>query len=236
MFSDKLSKLKKENNRVSEMISFARGITELKSRSYQEFITNNTKALSVFQPMISEWHERDTNPKYFNLFNVLDVRRREYIHSNVLTWLLNPKGNHGLGTRFVNEILKHAGLPEITDIRKCDVKKEISGEESIIDITVSTESLLLFIENKIESEEGYEQTGREYRDLKARAGNRIYKGIFLTLHGDNPTEKEFIPWSYFKIISIIENIIEERNGTNDNNIKRINCFLTDYIGTLQQMI
>ncbi len=43
-----------------------------------------------------------------NLFEILRIPRNEIRHSNFLSWLLNPKGSHGLGdiflTRFVRKI------------------------------------------------------------------------------------------------------------------------------------
>lgn len=38
----------------------------------------------------------------FNLFDVLGVVHRELQHSNVLGWLLDPRGSHGMG----NYVLK----------------------------------------------------------------------------------------------------------------------------------
>ena len=42
----------------------------------------------------------------FNPFKVLQVDKYEIRHSNVLAWLLDPKkGNHSLGSFFINKIL-----------------------------------------------------------------------------------------------------------------------------------
>jgi hypothetical protein len=51
------------------------------------------------------------SPESFNLFDVLSVSRREYAHSNVVAWLLEPLGSHGLGTAFVDKIFQECSLP-----------------------------------------------------------------------------------------------------------------------------
>jgi hypothetical protein len=46
----------------------------------------------------------------FNPFNILAIENYEIRHSNVLAWLLNPNGNHGLGDYFLKKVLSQAVL------------------------------------------------------------------------------------------------------------------------------
>ena len=42
----------------------------------------------------------------FNLFDVLKVARNEIRHSNMLSWLLDPRENHGIGDAFLKGVLQ----------------------------------------------------------------------------------------------------------------------------------
>ena len=64
----------------------------LKEKDFLEkFILNNPE-LDKLESMLSD----------FNLFETLNLVNTEIRHSNVLSWLLNPNENHGLGTYFLN--------------------------------------------------------------------------------------------------------------------------------------
>ena len=43
---------------------------------------------------------------HFNLFDVLKISRTEIRHSNVLSWLLNPNENHGMGDAFLKAVVQ----------------------------------------------------------------------------------------------------------------------------------
>jgi hypothetical protein len=236
-FARDIRLLSKDKSFAKLFIPFAVNIGKQKQIKFNEIISRNTNALSTFHPLIIQIQKRKSDPTYFNLFKILNVNRREYIHSNILHWLLDPKGNHGLGVEFINEVFKAVELPEITEKDICSVSREEQCEECIIDIKVSTESSLLFIENKIDSGEGFEQTQREYRDLRTMAENKLhYKGIFLTLSGDEPNAKEFIAWDYYRIINIIELLLDNRKENNEIKFAPIKFFLSNYVQTLRQMI
>ena len=46
----------------------------------------------------------------FNPFETLNLWWREDIHSRVLTWLLDPNNNHGVGDYFLKKFLRLVGL------------------------------------------------------------------------------------------------------------------------------
>ena len=49
--------------------------------------------------VLSKW----TND--FNIFDVLKISRTEIRHSNLLSWLIDPNENHGLGDSFLYGII-----------------------------------------------------------------------------------------------------------------------------------
>ena len=62
----------------------------------KEYINDEGKALRNFLMDIDcldaliEWTSR------FNIFDILKITQTEIRHSNIISWLLNPNGNHGL--------------------------------------------------------------------------------------------------------------------------------------------
>ncbi len=43
----------------------------------------------------------------FNLFDILKASRNEIRHSNVLSWLLDPNENHGIGDIFTRKLIQN---------------------------------------------------------------------------------------------------------------------------------
>ena len=73
----------------------------------------------------------------FNLFNVLRADKVEIRHSNVLGWLLDPSGSHGLGSVFlrrflsgvlidqdVSDVSLTASEVELMDFNNIEVRRE----------------------------------------------------------------------------------------------------------------
>ena len=52
----------------------------------------------------------------FNVFNVLKIEEAEIRHSNVLAWLIDPQGSHGLGQLFIRRLLSTILLESEVDI------------------------------------------------------------------------------------------------------------------------
>jgi hypothetical protein len=62
----------------------------------EKFVLNNPE-LDALENLLSQ----------FNIFETLDIVNAEIRHSNVLSWLLNPNANHGLGDFFTKQFLKY---------------------------------------------------------------------------------------------------------------------------------
>ena len=56
-----------------------------------------------------------------NIFNVLDLKRTEIRHSNMLAWLLNPYKQHGFGDKFLKRVLI-ASLVEGNGLSPVDIE------------------------------------------------------------------------------------------------------------------
>jgi hypothetical protein len=95
------------------------------------------------------------------------------------------------------------------------VRREVAGDESIVDIEVACRGrFLIHIENKIWSCEGTDQTDREWSDLQRRAAGLNVSApdihaLYLTPHGTEPANPNFraIPWG--RIVRVLERFAEQ---------------------------
>lgn len=145
-----------------------------------------------------------STPERFNVFDVLEVQRREYIHSNVLAWLLDPAGSHGMRREFLGAVCRVAGLPTPSDPVR--VRREEVGPNSIIDIIVEMRDGVLIIENKVDAAEGERQTEREWADFAPRAAGRAFKAVLLAPQRSVPGDKRFVAWGYEEIWRLLGNL------------------------------
>lgn len=138
-----------------------------------------------------------------NLFGVLGLVHKEQADSMFLAWLLDPRGTHGQGSLFLSVFLDLCGLSDCSgyiDDPTCIVIPEFRGFEARVDIMVQvTSKFMLYVENKIGSCEGPQQTQREYRDLQRQGEARSIpeeyrKAVYLTPSGVSPEEETKGQW------------------------------------------
>lgn len=171
-----------------------------------------------------------------DFMGVLGVERLEVRHSRVIAWLLDPCGRHGLGVRFLEEVLAKTMSPsEIDAIRpglagaqpQCEVV--IAGGR--LDIVVEAAGLYLVIENKVDAPEGDKQC-EYYFDTVLRDGRRF---IFLTpdarpLHTERDDVREaFAHCLYSELADMLERAL--RAAHHDATGRHI---ATDYLRTLRR--
>jgi len=175
--------------------------------------------LNGFGRAVEKWRQsQKQTADDFNLLDILQVTGRETMHSGVLAWLLAPDitglGTHAQGSLGLKLFLAELGLPESYALGDYCVRTEVCGDESIIDVeVVSRDRFLIHIENKIWSNEGKDQTGREWRDIERRAGYlKIPKdsihAFFLTRDGRTAGEKNFKSMSWARIARVFERFAE----------------------------
>ena len=76
-----------ENNNTKQ-------ITKDAARILDKFLVDN-----------AELEELSAKLAIFNIFNVLRIKDVEIRHSNVVAWLLDPLGSHGLGQAFLRRVI-----------------------------------------------------------------------------------------------------------------------------------
>jgi hypothetical protein len=106
----------------------------------------------------------------FNLLELLDFAGDELRHSKMLSWLANSRETHAQGDLGFRLFLVELGLDAGYADHRYSVRREVSGEQSRIDVEISARGkFLIHIENKVWSNEGENQLERESDDLRRRA-------------------------------------------------------------------
>lgn len=135
----------------------------------------------------------------FDPWAVADLGRDELRNTRVLSWLLNPRGNHGLGNAGLSALLaavnRHFQSKSNDDAwtdpgRFCRVRTEINPNGEIddrVDIEIDAEKFYLIVEVKIDAPEQPGQLERYGLQAEVRAAGRAWAVIFLTPGGFPPT-------------------------------------------------
>ena len=163
------------------------------------------------------------------------IHEDELACSNALAWLLDPAQPHGLGSAILDDFLsatwsmKHdmSGRPKL-DFDNIRVRREVVGDESRSDILIEDKSrtFVCVIENKILAEEtdkaSVPQTTRLYENFRHYAPNSLF--VFLTPTAKQPQCKQFVPFSYPSLASILikrnSKHLPERTGIVLNDVSR----------------
>jgi hypothetical protein len=103
-----------------------------------------------------------------NVWTVAGLRRNELRNGGVLSWLLDPKGTHGLTDKVAAALFKRAAhaprwLVQRTSYLDLQVATEecpLGSDENRIDISILGSDFVMFIEVKIDASEGHEQLKR----------------------------------------------------------------------------
>lgn len=190
----------------------------------------------------------------FNPFKVLNVDNYEIRHSNVLAWLLDPKGNHDLGSHVINKLIAKVfvnpdNLEEEDKLGNYDVlklsrnryhdlivhKELATASNKRIDLLAISpvNKVAILIENKYwasesegQLEEYIEHTRSEY------AGYKIIP-IYLTLLDDAPTHTDYLMLGYSDVLDILKNLIDSNK---DYMNAQVQYFISYYIEILEDQL
>lgn len=176
---------------------------------------------------------RDARGNSFTVFDVLGTADYEIRHSNVLSWLLDEKGNHGKGALFLDlfweEISREHDLPKLP-FANYRVSREGEDEDEKIDLLLIAEdrSWIVVFENKLFSPETGDQLDRYFRYIEERYSEtprRIY--LYLTPDGISPDrEEDEARWIAINYQSIRVSVAQ---FASENLPDRIRDFLDQYL-------
>ena len=126
----------------------------------------------------------------FNIFEILRITHKELVHSCLLAELLNPKGTHKQGLRFLNKFIdeiKNKIKKDRIELKdEVSVSKEVSFNNGRVDILIEDKDNIIIIENKIYAGDQDEQLLRYYNSIKSLNKNKIL--VYLTPDGRKPTK------------------------------------------------
>ena len=176
----------------------------------------------------------------FNLLEVLQLTDHERRHSMVLAWLLDRdlrgRGTHAQGSLGFWLFLEEFGLPLSYANSKYWVRLESAGHESIVDVEIGCRrEFLIHIENKIWSEEGPDQTDREWADLHRRKAEldlseKMVHALYLTPQGTKPKNANFKPVSWGSVANVFEQFADRAQPQD------VRLFARHYAATLRRFI
>jgi hypothetical protein len=135
---------------------------------------------------------REATGEGYNFFTALCAHHDENRHSRFLHSLLNPRGAHGQGARFLRLFLTELGIVPDTDGRawRLDlwrVETEVTFPDGRrIDLLLDGPEAVIGTENKVLSGEGRAQLRDYAHSLAVRSGARPATLVFLTPSGRDP--------------------------------------------------
>ena len=147
-------------------------------------------ALEAFDEEQAEQKRKGLND--FNLLSsVLSVNDEVRLHTRFIYALLNPKGKHYQGTRFLELFLKAIGRQDWLDLTSVTVLKEHcpDGQGDQIDLWITDGKRQIVIENKLNAQDQPQQVARYLEVINAtdpaQADDTLF--IYLTKNRQAPS-------------------------------------------------
>jgi PD-(D/E)XK nuclease superfamily len=149
------------------------------------------KALEIFLVGNHDLDRLEALLDRFNILEALGVVRQELRHSDFLAFLMDPRGNHGLGDAFVKRLLQSVLISvgdvsasvtpieiELWNLNRMEIRKEWRH----IDIVLLDEDheLAIIVENKIGTGEHSNQLQRYWETVEQHYPGWRIIGVFLT--------------------------------------------------------
>ncbi len=163
----------------------------------------------------------------FNIFDVLKSADNEIRHSNVLAWLFDPDGTHGLDDLFLRRwlMLVFYGIEspgsyldpvEIDSVpfRSVRIRREWNRIDVLVEIETATHGRwVICIENKVWATQSDDQlkTYKQVVDHVFPDHVKVY--IYLTVTAEPPDDPSYVVGTYMQVRSALEACLEEHKGS-----------------------
>jgi hypothetical protein len=143
--------------------------------------------------------------------SILGIGRKELYHSGLLAWLLDPHGRHGLGSSFLEKLLRRCTSdPPTSELHLARPALEVRRGDARADIVVTGPGLCLVIENKVDAGEQPRQCDRLFESFGGDPGALF---VFLSPSGRAPetatgsAQEAFQKMSYADIASMLRDAL-----------------------------
>jgi len=202
---------------------------------------NGHNSLHRFVANNNDLEELEAQLNSFNPLKILRIENHEIRHSNILAWLLDPNGNHNLGSaffkKFISEVIINNENLE-TDLEIFHVQDmpltdlNVEREWNNIDILLSsnTSKVVILIENKVKAGESKGQLNRYYNLVIEHFKGYKFIPIFLSLDGSLPSDERYGAISHSTILGILKFIIKIQK---ENLNSKIYDFILYYLKILE---
>lgn len=135
---------------------------------------------------LSAWRDTREPNILQHLFRLDDEAR---LHTPMISWLLDPSGDHGLGAGPLSRFLEVIGV-RAEGAAKAEVRRESFDQDmGRADILVDIYNYSFIIENKLGAQDQPSQLWRYWQMLEKSTKNKKCAHIFyLTINGDQPSK------------------------------------------------
>lgn len=176
------------------------------------------EALTAFCVENKELDDLEDILSEFNIFDAIGMSRQEIRHSTFLAFLLDPRGQHGFGDKFLTRFLQKAVHSEArteSNVNRLDIELMdlhdvvVLREHHRIDILIVSErnKLAVVIENKVGTSEHSDQLSRYMQIAESLYPTFRKVPVFLSPEGVEPSLEDFNPISYESVVSILTSFL-----------------------------
>ena len=122
----------------------------------------------------------------FNIFSIIDKSELELVHEKFIGELLNPKGSHNQGYKFLKLFLNILGIKHKLKNPKVILEKVIEGNRRI-DIVIEDKNFIIGIEIKVNAKDQENQLYDYYQYIK-NINPKFFRLYYLTPDGRDAEE------------------------------------------------
>lgn len=177
-----------------------------------------------------------------NIFQILNISKAEIRHSSFLSWLLDANGNHGLGKlfllRFIRDIATSDMVAELDELEITNLNfdnVEVRREWKNIDLLIIFDSLVICIENKIDSKDHSNQLSKYKKIIDDNFPKKKKGFVYLTPFGEQPNsnfgKENYALYSYEKIVEHLDRVLDI-HGKSLNQV--VYQYISDYSTNLKR--
>lgn len=206
--------------------------------------TEELESLFVNNPILARI---ESHLGRFNPIRVMRMERMEIRHSAILAWLLDPAESHGLEDKFLKAFLGEAlrgqsalGAPSALDIARADLRDTVIRREwQHIDVFIhcASNGWGFVIENKYDSQQHEGQLSKYLDGVHAGLGSEAdgltVRGIFLTLHDEEPADARYAPINYGTICRLLPRFVQQESHLLTAEVR---TFMRHYIEILEEEV
>ena len=200
------------------------------NRTDRQCLIDLQDALASFEEELAEASGANDE---LNIFEVLGITNTEIRHSNMIAWLMRPRGKHGLGGGVLSSLIDHAGGAVPDDLSDFHVKRESDNIDILA--TSSKNRLALAIENKVWSGEHDDQLTRYRQIVERRYPGWEHLYLFLSPYGTPPEgeadREDWVPIDYRALLGYVEEALSGAEIT-----AKARLVIEDYVSSVRRHI